>query len=358
MASTQESTTTAYKKKLESGLEDRGGTEAIYRQNFFTVFDDDADEDEFIPELIPTGKDPHNHNIEVELGRDEARTGRGNPGRKPVIPLPFIKVDLNNNQYRNWETVFGESKATKTVPDVDSCLKADEPIHNDPGFMPPELLPSDKPVTFALSKTGGLSSTVFGADINDIPTSYNVPELDVHELPVVGTFVHGKILPGFSYRVRLNGTNQYLFDGNALVLEAVGQGFGKRLTFECNDLLNNKNFFWSDNNPPNGYALSMKLPIAGEYAVKNKEDRFIGRLTIKEVHDHQIVQAMRCLQDGIQIEAQVKMLCHFTSCPNMDTSEKIVGGIAIATKKGKNIQVDRIENVSIDGIENCCQMVK
>lgn len=363
MAQDKESSTTAYKKQQESGLEERVEPMAPkYRQNFFTIFDDEDDEDQFIPELIATGKDPHNHNIEVELGRDEerrgnttGRTGRGNPGRKPVHPLPFIKVDLNNN-YRNWESIFGELKETN-VSDVDCCLKTDEPIHNDPGFMPPDVT-SDKPVIFASNKTGGSSNTVFGADSKDIPTSYDIPELDVHELAVVGTFVHGMIIPGFSYRVRLNGTNEYLFEGNALVLEAIGQGYGKRLTFECDDLLNNKNFFWSDNNPPSGYALSIKLPIVGEYAVKNKHDKFIGSLTVQAVDNHQIIQSVRCLQDGIQIEVQVKMLCHSASCPNIDQSGGILEGIAIATKKGRHIQVDRVEDVSIAGTKDCWQLIK
>ncbi|XP_031554435.1 uncharacterized protein LOC116291406 [Actinia tenebrosa] len=359
MAAIQGKESTAYKQQHEECLEDR--VEAMapkYHQNFFTTFDDDDDdEDQFMSQLISTGKDPHNHNIEVELGRDEERpkrpnmterTGRGDPGMKPVHPLPFIKIDLNNN-YRNWETIFGGLKEAN-VCDVDWSLKTHEPVHDDPGFLPPDL-PS--------SKAGTTSITVFGADINDIPTSYDVPGLGVHELAVVGTFVHGMIIPGFPYRVRLNGSNEYLFEGNALVLEAIGQGYGKRLTFECDDLLNNKNFFWSDNNPPSGYALSIKLPmIEGKYTVKNKDEKSIGSFTVKAVDDHQIIQSVRCLQDGIQIEVRVKMLCYSTSFPNMDTSEGILGGVAIATRKRRNIQVERIKNVHIAGIKDCCQLIK
>jgi hypothetical protein len=356
------SKTSSYKKHDDYAVQEAEAP--TFHQSFFTISTAGNDRDEdFIPELITTGKDPQNHNIEVELGSDEEHptskrnlTSRAERklGLKPIHPLPIIKVDLNNN-YKNWEAIFDE-KETEVHGD---CLKTADSVHNEPGFLPPNLRMSKKPVTFAPSQAGGLVnsqySTVFGADINDIPTSYGIPKLAAHELAIVGTFVHGMIVPGFSYRVRLNGSSEYLFDGKALVLEAIGQGYGKHLTFESDNLLYNRNFFWSDSNPPNGFAISISLPILGEFEVKKEDEMSIGNLMVHAVGDDQIIQNMRCFQDNIQIEVGIKMSCKLALFPNkeMGTSERILGGIAIATKRGTKIQVDRIEQVSIAGYEEC-----
>ena len=101
--------------------------------------------------------------------------------------------------------------------------------------------------------------TIHGSKIGDIPTQYSVPLLKPYELPAVGTYVDKNIIPGFEYRVRLNGTNEYLFDGEALCLQSIGQGYGKRLTFESDDLLENPNFVWSDSNHEDGFGFSIQV---------------------------------------------------------------------------------------------------
>ena len=90
------------------------------------------------------------------------------------------------------------------------------------------------------------TSVVSGTSIGDIPSSYTIPTVARHERPVVGTFVHQDVVPGFRYRVRCNGTDDFHFDGKPLLLESIGQGYGKRLTFESEDILRNNNFLPCD----------------------------------------------------------------------------------------------------------------
>ena len=59
-----------------------------------------------------------------------------------------------------------------------------------------------------------------------------------------------RIIPGFRYKVRPaeNNNNNYIFNGQPLELISIGMGYGKKLTFECqqNQLNEPENYFWSD----------------------------------------------------------------------------------------------------------------
>lgn len=82
-------------------------------------------------------------------------------------------------------------------------------------------------------------------------------------MPVIGTYVDPRILTGFKYRVRAADSKKFLFNGDALVLQAIGRGYGKRLTFASNNLNNNGNYFWSDTNPE-GYGFSIEAVSPGD----------------------------------------------------------------------------------------------
>ncbi|XP_063239418.1 uncharacterized protein LOC134540543 [Bacillus rossius redtenbacheri] len=111
--------------------------------------------------------------------------------------------------------------------------------------------------------------TVRGRAIGDIPTQYTVTGLDAYEMPVIGTYVDPRILPGFHYRVRPAGSKRHLFDGRPLKLASIGAGYGKRLTFapDENALNTPTNYFWSDSYPdglgfePRAVMVGMKFEI-------------------------------------------------------------------------------------------------
>lgn len=92
---------------------------------------------------------------------------------------------------------------------------------------------------------------VNGTSIGDVPAKYTVTGLESYELPVIGTYVDPRILPGFRYKVRPAESKKKIFNGQALRLVSIGMGYAKRLTFEpeANQLNTSENHFWSDSIP-------------------------------------------------------------------------------------------------------------
>lgn len=84
-----------------------------------------------------------------------------------------------------------------------------------------------------------------------------------------GTYVDPRIIPGFYYRVRPAGSRRHLFDGRSLLLQSIGMGYGKRITFKPDSLNNPDNYFWSDSHPeglgmePRAIHTDMKFSITG-----------------------------------------------------------------------------------------------
>lgn len=136
-------------------------------------------------------------------------------------------------------------------------------------------------------------------------THHSMEATEDHELPVVGTFIHNHILPGFRYRVRLIGTDEYLFDGKALKLDSIGQGYGKRLTFESDDILENDNFFWSDSNDA-GFAFSVQLLFPGEvFEVHDGHDVRVGSFSLESVNEKQEVTGVTYEENLVNVHAKV-----------------------------------------------------
>ena len=144
-------------------------------------------------------------------------------------------------------------------------------------------------------------------EITPIPLQYSFKELENFELPVVGTYIHGHILPGFRYRVRLSGTNEYLFGGKALKLESIGQGYGKRITFESEDILENNNFFWSDSHEA-GFAFSPEILSGGEvFQVSDSLGKDVGTFSVDSVSRQQITGVTLDKQNIVNIHAKVSI---------------------------------------------------
>ena len=63
-------------------------------------------------------------------------------------------------------------------------------------------------------------------------------------LVLSGTFVDENITPGFYYRVRRIHDSSFLFNGEARRLVSVGMGYGKRITFGGDHVIDNTDFFF------------------------------------------------------------------------------------------------------------------
>ena len=142
----------------------------------------------------------------------------------------------------------------------------------------------------------------------NIPVQYSFKELKNYELPVIGTYVHSHILPGFRYRVRLSDTNDYLFGGKALKLESIGQGYGKRITFESKDILENNNFFWSDSHEA-GFAFSPEILSGGDvFEVTDNLGNGVGTFSVDWVNpQQQITRVTLEKHNVVNIHAKVNL---------------------------------------------------
>lgn len=79
-----------------------------------------------------------------------------------------------------------------------------------------------------------------------------------------GTFVDPRIIPGFSYRVRVLGGERYLFDGQPVVVNAVGIGYGKRITTSAGH-------FYSDTYQHGvGFSLQVKIRLGSIHKYFNQ----------------------------------------------------------------------------------------
>lgn len=150
---------------------------------------------------------------------------------------------------------------------------------------------------------------VRGEDIGDFPTEYTISAPRPYEIPVVGTYIDKKIVPGFAYRVRRNGTSDFLFNGEALVLKSIGRGYGKRLTFHS-DAVENDNFFWSDSNPDEGFAFSIQVIYEGnEFDVLDRHGRKVAETRLITVSDEQEINDVLLQKREIDMVVSVEMEC-------------------------------------------------
>ncbi|CAH1998645.1 unnamed protein product [Acanthoscelides obtectus] len=201
--------------------------------------------------------------------------------------------------------------------------------------------------------------TVRGTEINDVPTKYTMTGLEPCELPVVGTYVDPRILPGFYYRVRPNDRRERLFGGRALRLLSIGCGYAKRLTFEPDSLLNPDNHLWSDSHPdglglePSAVRKGMKFDFCAGETV-------LGEATVFRDDKPQIEERMERIETpkgfAIQKYIHIDVICHIrlarTGGKTTENDDYLmrVSGLAIVRKEPKSSQsyVVRVENVGFD----------
>ena len=204
---------------------------------------------------------------------------------------------------------------------------------------------------------------ISGADIGDFPTEYIIPALKPHEIPVVGTYVDKNVVSGFAYRVRRNGTNEYLFGGVALVLQTIGRGYGKRLTFESQDV-ENDNFFWSDSNDDEGFAFSIQVVFKGDkFNVVDRQGRVVAETQLTAVGNEQDIEDISLQKESVIVVVSVEMECCIKFSAVDHVPEKLrgqivdvaVSGLALSEKKAKSWKGEIIEirNVHILDLGAC-----
>ncbi|KAI5710592.1 hypothetical protein M8J76_015003 [Diaphorina citri] len=214
--------------------------------------------------------------------------------------------------------------------------------------------------------------TVSGAAIGDAPTTYTVTGLEPFEMPVIGTYVDPRIVPGFEYRVCPAGNRRrHLFNGDALRLVSIGMGYAKRLTFapSPNCLNNNSNYFWSDSYPdglgfePRALHVGMKFNI---YA----GDQRLGYANVYRADVSQMEEKQELIEnlDGIPGTSIVKhihvdVICQVVLEQVGDGGKQLkiedihrmrVAGTAILVKppRAASAKLLRVENIGLDSLLN------
>jgi len=202
--------------------------------------------------------------------------------------------------------------------------------------------------------------TVKGQDINDVPTKYTMTGLESYEIPVVGTYVDPRVIPGFHYKVRPNNRKNHLFGGRALRLLSIGMGYAKRLTFEPDSLINPDNYLWSDNHP-DGLGLEPRAVHKGMKFIVQAGEQVLGEATVFRDDRPQFEEKMEKVevcpgQYAIVKHIHIDVTCHIQLArPGGASNEEDcylmrVSGVAIVRKDPKqNIaKVVKVYNIGLD----------
>ncbi|KAL1462818.1 hypothetical protein WDU94_014625 [Cyamophila willieti] len=207
--------------------------------------------------------------------------------------------------------------------------------------------------------------TVSGADIGDAPTTYTITGLEPYEMPVIGTFVDPRIVPGFEYRVCPAGsTRRHLFNGEALRLVSVGMGYAKRLTFapSPNQLNNNSNYFWSDSYPDGLGFEPRALHVGMKFNIYAGEQR-LGYAKVYRADASQVEERQELIDSSVVKYIHVDVVCQVVLEQPGDGDKYIkiedihrmrVAGTAILVKppRATAAKLLRVENIGLDSLLN------
>ncbi|KAI8436835.1 hypothetical protein MSG28_010290 [Choristoneura fumiferana] len=203
--------------------------------------------------------------------------------------------------------------------------------------------------------------TVSGADIKDIPCQYCVVGLEKYELPVIGTYVDPRVVPGFHYRVRPAGCRRHLFEGRSLLLQSVGMGYGKRITFKPDTLNAPENYFWSDSHPegvgmePRAIQPGMKFTITGNGGLLGEASVFRADMPqVEEKTEYVDVPGKR--GKAVEKYIHVDVTCHVklatTGGGSVDLEVHLmkVSGVALVRKEPGQVvaKLVKVYNVGLD----------
>lgn len=174
----------------------------------------------------------------------------------------------------------------------------------------------------------------------------------------LGTYVDKSIIPGFSYKVRKNLTNEYLFDGRAIPLENVGLGYGKRITFQGETLNDNENYFWSDSRV-HGFGFTLQTLSQNAFTVTDSTGQ-VGRVVISNpalIPDNELSTVVR---DNGRVEKTVRVnfSCDATmreGKSNIFVEDVEVQGLALVVREGAS-EVAKVEKIVLENFiaDGCC----
>ena len=174
-------------------------------------------------------------------------------------------------------------------------------------------------------------------------------DLKNHELLAINGHIDSEIAPGFRYRVREIETQKDLFNGQAKYLESIGQGYGKRLTFESDDILENDNFFWTDSNEF-GYAFSLQAVSIGDVFVAKTGNIELGFAKVVQVRDSQRIVSSEIQAGAVMKKVEVEFHCKMAETwDGKDFNGKFslrLQGVATLVK-GKRDQRCQIQDIRI-----------
>ncbi|CAB3992457.1 Hypothetical predicted protein [Paramuricea clavata] len=185
----------------------------------------------------------------------------------------------------------------------------------------------------------------------NVPVHYSFKELGNCELPVMGTYVHSHVLPGVRYRVRLSDTNEYLFGGKALKLESIGQGYGKRITFESKDILENNNFFWSDSHEA-GFAFSPEILSGGEvFQVMDNVGKRVGIFSVDSVNQQQQITGVTLEKNTVNIHAKASLCGNMQLLSQYEKDIPVVGEVILKVNRFScTLEFLKTENSVLDTV--------
>ncbi|XP_065200264.1 uncharacterized protein LOC135831590 isoform X2 [Planococcus citri] len=204
--------------------------------------------------------------------------------------------------------------------------------------------------------------TVSGASCNDVPINYSLVGLENYELPVIGTYVDSRILPGFCYKVRPINSKHHLFDDRALRLLSIGNGYSKRLTFAPDEksLNSNQNYFWTDS-WPSGFGFELRAVHCNAKFKIYADDRCVGFASVFRADSPQCEEKQVLVrgEDGVTVVkyVHVDITCHVVlriseNENDVTNAEQVmrVSGTAMLKKSSRDkiARLDRIENIGLD----------
>lgn len=207
---------------------------------------------------------------------------------------------------------------------------------------------------------------VRGQDIGDLPAEYVVRGLRPQEMPVIGVYIDPRIMPGFRYRVRRLRSDKYLFDGQALVLQSIGLGFAKRITFEGNSYNFNDNYFWSDSDP-NGFAFALEAVRPGDQlSIIDGNGSLVGEVKVESVPFLQEELSSKVVNGDVIKHVHVTLKCsvtyhqrhHGTVNLMVQDVETLSGVAQVIKRKGTRVAaLDCISDVTCNCIRGPCTLL-
>lgn len=147
------------------------------------------------------------------------------------------------------------------------------------------------------------------------------------------------------------------------MLQSIGMGYGKRLTFKSDTRNLNDCYFWTDNNPE-GFGFSISAISKGDnFMIYDAMNQSVGELVIESVEGPQIEESMTACKGEVRKMVRVRFTCsvhrHVKFEHNLYTNGindiQVAEGEAelVKTRKSKEASISCIKNVYLNDIGRC-----